>query len=248
MLTQFRTGTLASRSKPLLVEPEQALVVGKRAGFADFGQDVDEADEFLRKLLEHIRRGLVSAQASGPPIGIASHTHVVVEIDLLAAQTVREESGDEKREVSRSFEEREPTAFCTGNGLAKKMSEGLIVVDSGVGEGAIRSDERIEQLHQVKRRNFTRSQLLSGNGFFDELSEILSWRLRMHGTHLRSQAIGAYGRDLSKIRAQTDASTDLPSNSLHTSGLTVNPRGRLTAGVGSDPRSRRTQFGTFMYL
>ena len=116
-------------------------MVGEGAGFADFRQYVDETRELLRQFFEHLRGRLVGAQSSRPSIGIASQTHVVVEIDRLAHHAIREEPRDEERKVARRFEECESACLSAGDGLTELVGEGLIVVDARIEIGTVGADE-----------------------------------------------------------------------------------------------------------
>src|SRR5487761_318759 len=93
-----RIGAAAAGLEPDLVEPQDVLV-GMRVGcLRELIERIDHGLEFLRQLREDVAEHLALApsQRFGEnSVGAPSHGDVIVDVDQLAREALREEAGDE---------------------------------------------------------------------------------------------------------------------------------------------------------
>src|SRR5690606_27420879 len=101
---QYREGARAAGLQPDFVQPQDILVAVRVRVLRHFVEHVHEPLELLRKLQEHRGERLAAQRASHVlsqrAVGASAHGDVIVDIDELAREALREEPRDEQGDVA----------------------------------------------------------------------------------------------------------------------------------------------------
>jgi hypothetical protein len=117
-LAQQPMRTPAAGLHPDLIEAQDVRIGMAMRHFAHFVERVHQPLELLRQLGvdgRHAASGQRALQGVGQrPVGIAAHGDVIVDVDELARETAREESGDEQRYVAETLQAALPRRLARG--------------------------------------------------------------------------------------------------------------------------------------
>ena len=162
----------AAGPQPFLIQSEDVRVRRERAALADFPQDIDAGGELAGELVEHVAEGRI-AMSCERCVRAFAKLNVIVDVDEAAIQAVGEEAGDEQGQVA-NFAQAIPLAAAAGlQRTGEANAERLFAACCG----SIEVDEPGEKVHQVERREVTHGDVLMFHRRFDELLEVLRWRL-----------------------------------------------------------------------
>ena len=104
---QQRVAAAAAGLEPDLVEAQDVLVGMGMGRLGELVERIDHGLEFLRQLREDVAEhpALAPGQRFGEHgVGAPAHGDVIVDVDQLAREALREEAGDEERDVSQALQ------------------------------------------------------------------------------------------------------------------------------------------------
>src|SRR5581483_9644665 len=102
-----RIAAAAAGLEPDLVEPQHVLVEMRVGALRELIERIHHRLEFLRQLREHAAEHPALAAGEGfgkNAVGAPAHGDVIVDVDQLAGEALREEPGDEQRDVAQALQ------------------------------------------------------------------------------------------------------------------------------------------------